>query len=437
MRPTRRWRSSDRLPERFRYHIQITAYSLSAATYPQVIDVANKLLAKYPDDMHALSNLSLVALDSEDSEKSVEWCEALARVSPDAISDLFLVMAYESLGRYDKARTIIERALERDPNDEMAHVVLGLNYLVTRQFAEAQRESEKTTLLELSSGWAAVLKGDLALLRGDSAASEREYLASPGQAEADLRGIAGLRLGWLYLTQGRFEKARDQVRASTVEGTANSGLGRAELEAGRPDLAVKTFQSRLADPAVAYDPSAAMYARFGLGLSYLAAGDIKRAQKTLDELKALPEGVFVRPKNRWISSLSGALAATRGDGRTAVADLERAVSTLPYQRGIPRLWPDEHGCILDLLAHAYEVAGDLAKARETYEKITTLTTGRLAYGATYARAFYHLGLIAERQGDKARARENFTKFLDLWKDADTGLPEVADARKRLAQLGRG
>ena len=71
------------------------------------------------------------------------------------------------------------------------------------------------------------------------------------------------------------------------------------------------------------------------------------------------------------------------------------------------------------------------KARETYEKITTLTVGRLSWGATYARSYYQLGLIAEKQGDQARARENFTKFLELWKNADPGQPEVTDAKKRL------
>jgi len=44
-----------------------------------------------------------------------------------------------------------------------------------------------------------------------------------------------------------------------------------------------------------------------------------------------------------------------------------------------------------------------------------------------------LGRIAEQQGQKTKAQENYQKFLSPWKDADPGLPEGAEAKSRLAE----
>ena len=38
------------------------------------------------------------------------------------------------------------------------------------------------------------------------------------------------------------------------------------------------------------------------------------------------------------------------------------------------------------------------------------------------------------KGDKQKAIENTEKFLELWKDADDDLPDLIDAKERLARL---
>ena len=86
------------------------------------------------------------------------------------------------------------------------------------------------------------------------------------------------------------------------------------------------------------------------------------------------------------------------------------------------------------MAEAYEKSGQLPLAREEYEKITLLADGRLLEGYTYAISFYKLGKICEQQDDRAKAIENYGKFIDLWKNADRSLPEIEDAKSRLAAL---
>jgi hypothetical protein len=60
--------------------------------------------------------------------------------------------------------------------------------------------------------------------------------------------------------------------------------------------------------------------------------------------------------------------------------------------------------------------------------------GRTYLGDIYAKSSYMLGRIAEQTIDRVKSCENYQKFLNLWKDADPGLPEVADAKKRLVGL---
>jgi tetratricopeptide (TPR) repeat protein len=103
---------------------------------------------------------------------------------------------------------------------------------------------------------------------------------------------------------------------------------------------------------------------------------------------------------------------------------------LSYQRGAG----DDHAFFIDPLARAYYETQDLEKAQQEYERIILLTSGRLSRGDIYVKSFYMLAKIYEQKDWEGKAIEHYEKFLDLWKDADPGLPEVEDARKRLAEL---
>jgi tetratricopeptide (TPR) repeat protein len=78
------------------------------------------------------------------------------------------------------------------------------------------------------------------------------------------------------------------------------------------------------------------------------------------------------------------------------------------------------------LANAYLELGRLDEAIAEYERLLRLNPH-------YALAHYHLGQAYERQGERARARAAYERFLQVWQAADADLPEVLEAKARLSR----
>jgi len=55
------------------------------------------------------------------------------------------------------------------------------------------------------------------------------------------------------------------------------------------------------------------------------------------------------------------------------------------------------------------------------------------YGG-HALSHYELGQIYEEMKRPSDAKKEYAKFLKMWSEADEGLPQLVDARKRLAAL---
>ena len=316
---------------------------------------------------------------------------------------------------------------------------LAVNYIYLAEYDLAITEYEKALSSRPEKYGLWMIKGWIECLRGNLKEAEKEFKKIAGHKDPNIQITGMVSILPLYYLQGKFSESERLIEDAkdVIEKLGNqiwhlrayhSARANIYLKTGKIQDAVEEFD-KLWDIAVELED---LYTRIealeGKGFAYLKLKEMDRAQEVANELLPLLEKETNKKLMRHYYRLVGMIECEKKNFSEAIDHLKKALSLVSAG---PQDFPPD---FIEPLARAYFREGDMDRAREEYEKITRITIGRLGHGDIYAKSFYMLGQIYEQQGKKTKAIEHYEKFLSLWKDADPGLPEVEDAKKRLAGL---
>ena len=137
---------------------------------------------------------------------------------------------------------------------------------------------------------------------------------------------------------------------------------------------------------------------------------------------------------KWFrGALEAEIALAQGDAQRA-ADLYTAASPgakMPSNANAPVPTSISNDLAFpDGPARAKRARGDLDGAIDAYRQLITPDIASRWTLRLNPRYVLELARLYEQKGDSGRAREHYRRFLDLWKNADAGLPELTEARRK-------
>ena len=348
--------------------------------------------------------------------------------TPGVLNDLGSV--YANLGRYEKAIPIYRQALNMDPNVEATYYNLAASLLATEQSDEARtvlweadhHELQTSSLLQ-ARYWEAFHEGNRKEMR--------ELLSQA----TGMPGARSLLLSEQARTEayfGRFGQAR---KLSELAANLMSQDGEKESAAAcMAEVAVREVE----------------------------VGDASRARRT-----ALHSLQLAR--NQGVVTLASLVMAQIGDFKLAQTLVEELNQKYPSDTLIQKYWLPTIRARMELKQKNWAKGLETLSVAEPFDFAATpaLATSTLypAYvrGEIYAAAGnekqavaefskliahpgmvlnFPLGALARLRsaqayavlGNSAKARESYQEFFELWKEADSGLPILKQAKAEYAKL---
>jgi serine/threonine protein kinase/tetratricopeptide (TPR) repeat protein len=391
----------------------------------EAIALLKELVVQYPDDKEINYLLGDYTYHQADLEAAITSLQKVIELDPthnrahQHLCWSFLTM--NAADRYLEAtRTFFRNVPLRNANQALISAMILANKLDS-----AMALTEKALQIYPDYSYLRRVKGTILLLQGkpDKARSQfRSMMSADRPIQERAQGHTGL--ADLLTYEGRFAEA-----LSTLE-EQHEILGNRGNTANRlMHLAMKTLDlggdrakaNKYFEQARQIENTASQDYYFSLMEYYVTIGDFGAAREVANR----------RLKVVWGEALTGLqLEEALGSGNYGTA-----VEVYEKMR-FSNSWTMYLGArTLTSLERYSEAISILSELRSS--PVLERTVNWFPVFAKYEPLSYYLeGTIRERMSDRDGARKNYETFLKKWKDADTNIPEYADAKKRLAALTR-
>jgi tetratricopeptide (TPR) repeat protein len=409
----------NKYPKEKRAYVNLGQIYRRTRSYSDSIDAFLKAIQLDKTFGLALNGLAYVYMDLKNYDKALEYLYQYLHYSPDIPTPLdSLAELYFRLGRIEEALATYGEVLKKYP--DWGEVFKSISYVnaFEEDYLEAIINIDKF-IAHLSSsdnrrrGY--MMKGFYQAWLGNldlSIITLNEYEEVCEKAGMRIgQGFSNFMKAWIYYDRGELELSR-------------------ECNNGWLDLFIEIYPGLKAYMIT--------YNKVIDGLIDLKEGHNDMAKKRLAEINPIfptEDNFYAQWEAYLYNFLHAEISLVEDHSEKAVEAFEKIVSVhspnpsdtssvieynTPFQR--------------DILARAYQQMGEIDKAIAEYEKLTGFDPKSEDRRLIHPKYYYRLGRLYERKGWPGKAIENYEKFLDLWKDADPGIDEMEDARKRLAGL---
>jgi len=422
---------SAKLTQKEKLYLQSMEATISG-NYEQGIKSLKEIVDLYPKEKDAYFELGqILFLDLNKPAEAIRSLKAAIALDPFfKLAYNQLAYAYDNIGDFEKSLWAINQYIALAPGEPNPYDSRGELYAWNGQIDLAIASLKKA--LEIKPGFFFSLArlGYLHIFKKEYAKAEslfKELTSSNSQLNR-VWGRSNLALIPLY--QGKLKVAlkvlEDGIAADELEDDYTYALAfkhfckaKVHEERGNSELAIQEIRAG-SEIYKKIKPGVPLIGRDWIVLLLAGNGKMAEAEAIVRALKKESE------ENKNVSDqyleATGALALGKGDLKSARNDFEKGEADIFGKKNY-------------LLAHIYLQLGLLDKAAAILEKaLSRYDDPRIIHPIMAVKAYYLLGMVYEKSGWKDKAIEKYSEFLDIWKNADAGLPEVADARQRLAKL---